>query len=1733
MGGGDTDKEVKPAPPPLITSMPLMPAVDQTPLMQSHPGGSSLASFGARPMPASMLMTPTSWSSLLDPNALQMSVMRPPNIGSFVLDPALDLPIPEGLDVHVRVDSALPGDAPYYVVLERPVRAAARLAVYAVRIENVYETSMEAFAARPMFSALRTLPVITRGATYWTSAGPIVALGCSDSAVFTATPNLDTGAAGAVVLLQTDGGVVMIDAGMQAPDPGLSATVGDELGREVAAYLAGSDLGEAILSRKAPAGHVTPYVGKLVRIRTLRGTLEQYQDGSIGEVLAVQREYRAWYLESLRQKLVAERASWESSQPIAPNNGVREQRWQQHLESAIAAAVREATPPALAVATNNGAFTDVSAPPAPVEQELKRDAAGAVDLTEMDWEPADDEQYVALAGPKVGVFPAKGVLYRPAAVPTAPEPPKSRSVPELKAAGEHGPSLPAPRAVTPWAVMGALGKEGAMLVRIKSGYAVLVDAGGVPRAMTLDGIAAAQVEMSARIDKILVTHPHGDHVRNIIDLIKGDAVRGLAPIRAENLVVSRAWKDVGLIKALRANDAALIALGFGPRWEPSHVAQGTGTIHLPITVDGTQIDVYTRPDAHRDLEVSLQRSRDAKAAGRRKTDTIDSKKFDSASFLYVIGNESSPNRMAIIGDLRGADILKMRTDLTAGGADGFRAAFKNVRVVQGLGHHLSLTAGTTAEDVAGMDALLEATLHQNGELTIMVQSRESFAFDGAPTRMGVEGALVHYLERQGVRVVFAGAADATTPSAARLDSSARVTTSGPSIRVFDAADPRIREMWDRINLLREAKKTAAKEHGAEALGMKDEVLLESAIDRELNALLDVAADLRDLAGRELLQARGDAVELAKRPVPKRTEAQLFAALVQKGPIETGLSPEVAARLRAAIASGRPMAMYVQFGAVPRELLDALEKVDPKILTPEQREALADKYTELAELTSKLDGVEVPDKDRLDILARAKQLRGELELALKAVPEHEQLKAELARMDAAIKKLEAETLVVGENVGRDARGKLTRTKYVKLREGVQKGAELLGKGMGALMVIHSVEELGGALTASDASAPQRALELTHSVYGIDMGIRMMRGVHVGGGEFAVMSVIEVGIAATGTYETTRERDLAIHQAELSAAANLGCMALGEGVMYASAFLPPPFDIVGFGLGLAITFAGDRVLELLGLKHHDYIAELAGDIEPALDEYKAIIGTKQLADRSDEELAALGVKDPETFKVRAIESTRDHLEEARTKERDITKLFEKAYGDARKSAKQLEYLDAKAAEFLRLRGQAMQGLPDPQRAGLDARWRAMDTHVALDASRGDDPYDMDQWGDIDDKLENIGNLIHPFDEADRAKILHEMTEVDEMLENARYRVESASRGGMRPDPILEKGSAARTHYLDVLSAFERRLASYQQDLVHLSAHTDEPVLGWDNYGVEPSQAYARLKVIRADYEKSVQHATDQMPQLKSSEIWASLTDLSANVLAYNNGFPETFRDLHVLEMSLQIAIHQASSSLVIADLAADDPLRAVIEAEVAAAKTAIDARQYTYGLIFKEELPTLVTSRSEDTDKEIAAKLDLAYSKRIKVPASGIPLRAFSEPELKAAHTGVFDQDTTNLTSTSAQLKIVRELVTKRVGDEDINARNVKDLVGRTYFTLANPFHRVDPDQYLHGHSYAQGMTPIVMQPGDATAESIISGDLLTLVLPVNQDAVTILGSGFVAIMPNDLIRVQEDAILDAKQDKKQP
>jgi len=47
---GDTEKATKPAPPPLISSTPRLPAFDTTPLLQTSPAGSSLAALGTAPI---------------------------------------------------------------------------------------------------------------------------------------------------------------------------------------------------------------------------------------------------------------------------------------------------------------------------------------------------------------------------------------------------------------------------------------------------------------------------------------------------------------------------------------------------------------------------------------------------------------------------------------------------------------------------------------------------------------------------------------------------------------------------------------------------------------------------------------------------------------------------------------------------------------------------------------------------------------------------------------------------------------------------------------------------------------------------------------------------------------------------------------------------------------------------------------------------------------------------------------------------------------------------------------------------------------------------------------------------------------------------------------------------------------------------------------------------------------------------------------------------------------------------------------------------------------------------------------------------------------------------------------------------------------------------------------------------------------------------------------------------
>lgn len=1697
------------------------------------------------------------------------------NIGTFVLDPALaDASTPASMTTHIRVQAPMATGANVsqyqdrYVNLERPVHSAVRLAVFAVPLESMYETSMEAFASHSMCET-RTLPVLQPGDQAWTASGAITVRDVRGNVVLTDEPNAEAVGGGAVIILKTDAGSVLIDAGLQLRDDSLAAPIGDEITSLVVGRMGSTAIGEAILSRNAPSGHVLPYIARQVQILSIRATMDQYDDGSIGAVLRAQFDYRQWYEFAFRNQLLARRAEWESTQPIAPNNSIREQRWNAHLEDQLASALREYRSPSVQMAEDVGGILHMRDD----IQSIQSSELGAVpDLSLTQWEPADDEQIIVYGNGRLTLFPSRGLLLRPVGVPEAPtSSPSPRTVSGLHPAGQMGPSPATPQAVTPWMLLPAIGKEGRLLVRMSETHGVLVDAGGRPRVLPMEAIAEMATLGVTSIESILPTHTHADHVRQLIERIK------LHSIRAENLVVARSWRDTKVIAELRSTtDAQLVRLRYGAQWrEPGIAVAAEGVTRTHVRVGDSEIDVYGRGEAHRQLESEVTASRRGGAAVRSST-------VDSASFLYVFGNESSSTRTAVMGDFRGEDIIAMHNDL---GPERFSAALRNVRVIKGIGHHFSQTAGRTPADIRWLDLLLDATLVQNGELTILVQSSERFAFGGdAATTTGPEGALLRYLVRQGVRVVFAGRAT-DAGGGAVVSSSAQVTTYGTGAQILEGADPRVIEMHRRLDILREARRTVADsaEFGPTALEMEGRSAdqLHRELQAEIERLEGLARELRGQAAADLLDARGaraggrdwtSATERrafrAANTVEGRTVEQILSEMAERSQIEQSLSEAVHERLRVAVASGRSVVVEVEFAAMPRAVHDAIEH-----LPEARRSSLAQKYREMAELTAALDTDLVPDSQRLQVLARATELRDELRLALEETTgaRPAALDVELARLDSVVQRLEAETVREVE-IGRDLEGRRTRTEYIRMRQSdlVVRGFHALGRGMGAMMVIHSVEQLGAVAhdaALGDINLPEGALRVAHSAYGMSIGVRLAHttyrqamtgtGPRVRGWEFAIMAVLEVGAAAAAEYSSSEERDAAIIGTAIHSSVNLICMYAGQAIMTWSATSPlmahPLAKLAGMGLGLAVMTAGERILSWFGLDDNlqrwtsfppGEVTHVGQEIGAVLNEYRIIIGSQQLQQRSGEELGALGVQYPYSARLAAKITADDHAQDVQSKERELTGLFEEGYERAQGSWVGLQMLDQQAAEFTRLRGLAMHGRDDPGRAALDQRWRQMDERLNLSAANAETIRDMEQWKELDDKLEELGDALSA-SSIDFGDIYEAMDELQLMIENARYRLDSASRGRYRPAALIPTGTEAHRVYTELLLVREIRLAGYHQQLVRVGGGAaTEPNLGTNE--IDPRAAYARLHTIRQNYDARVAAAAAEMPELARTETWAQPAELARKVEAANRAHARTFDQLRITEMALQSAARQTSSSLTLATTPPPPAaLRQLIETEVAGVPRVIEARRVDHGLVFLYELDTVLEQRGTAENRIFAAEIDAAFpASRTSGSRSDQP-RPFTDTEIEALHHGSFaEHGGGRISSTEQQLAQHRQIMApvRELGTAgNVPTWKFKEhwerssrVVDREYAILNNPYHQWDPDawfDYVDEHSYDRSMTPIVAVVHGGQIN--FTHGLFQRVIAINADAVAVIGTGQPDIRIGDLQRITEDQILERAREVSRP
>jgi hypothetical protein len=1674
---------------------------------------------------------------------------EPPNIGTFVLDPALaDVATPARMTTHVRLapPGGSAGERDRHVVLERPVRSARRLTVFAVPLYQLYTSAEAARHPRPIVST--DYPTFLDGDVAYSATGSATVVGVHDQVVFTDEPLQETTGAGAVVLLETDAGRVLVDGGMQLTDPLIGPAVGAELGRQLGGIVGMEPLGEAILVPGPPDGHALRYIAEQVGIRAVRATPDQLEDGSVAAVLQAQRAYRQWYERALRDDLTGRRAAWEATQAIAPNAAIREQRWNQHLEASVASALIALGTPGVALAERQGdavVLHDDRVRPG----HLPTPRAGEpLDLSDTEWEVDDEERAFAVVGDqRAGVFSGRGLFLRPrlapAAAPVAPGPAAPRTVPGLRPSGPLGPGEAAPRPVTPWLALEAVGKESMLLVRIRGSDYFLVDAGGNPRVISVAAMTALAGRLGGGdVRAIGITHPHIDHVRYLEELILR------YQIRAENLIVSARWPALGgtgptgLIGRLRTTAVqAFTDLGYGPQWNPAGVvvdpARPVTSVRVPVP--GGTVDVHAR---------------DAAARAYRGTHGEASHLADSASLLYVFGSESSGHRTAVIGDLRGEDLLDFHNDMERMRPGSFREAFRGVRVVAGLGHHLGFAAGREIADVQGLNHLLDATLVQNGELTILIQSNERFSFRGpAVTMAGEGGALLRYLNRLGVRVVFTGDAG-TTSSGGLVHSDLSVTPYGTGTQVL-LGDPRVTAVQHRLELLREARRTvaASSEFGPASLGLEGRTAaqLTSDLDAEIGRLEGLVRELRNLAAADLLDARAQpgesGAQTARRAAFRsstttagRTEAQILADMTAEGPTEQALRPEVRQRLTAAIASGRPVTVALEFAAMPTTVHTAIEALTDDA----RRTALARRYRELAELTRTMEGDTVPEGPRLEVEARARALLDELVAAREGLTGDGRgaLDAEVTRLQGVVERLAAETERTTVT-GRDVAGRPTRTEYVRLRQrlAVDRAFHGAGRALGAIMVIHAVEGAVPTTTQEgEINIPQSALRAAHSALGMSIGVRMATTSFrqamaapvpgwVGAAEMAAMVVLEFGMAATGDYASAEERDAALVNTAITAL----CMAVGQGIMTAGAYVPHPIGrAVVMGLGLAVMLAGERVLRWLGLDEAverwtqfppGEVTAVNQRIEEMLRQYRLVIGAHALGARSDEELRAHGAADPAALRRDAVTVEAVAEDRADALERNLTGLFEDAYRRAQGAWVGLQTLDQQAADFHRLRQLSMRGRSDVQRAEIERRWRAIDAHLDLSGADAAAIDAMEQWGSLSARL---GELEARLGDTDRGELLETLDRLRLMFENARYRIDPAGRGDLRPGAIIPPGTPAHRAYVARLQPLELRLASLQQRLVRWSGGTDDPALAasaGDATAMSAAAALGRLRATRRSYDGLVAALHADHRELAERNLWENVPGFIRAVEEANRSHHARFQLLAVGEEALRSAASQAELALRLTTEEIPAPYRQLVTDEVAAARQAVHDRKYRYGLVFLSERDAMVFERGRHADTLMAAAIDAAFPSAGRTATTGL-----GEEEEEALAEGTLARGGgRGMRSTLALLGEHRRRVAGAITiDRDrglsLDPLDHNRLVQRTYFLLVDGFRYADFEGWntYPWRAVPPGRTPIVVQVlGDhhgCNSEYCFSGPALYhRVIAVNRDAVLLLGSEPVYIRRGDL------------------
>ena len=457
--------------------------------------------------------------------------------------------------------------------------------------------------------------------------------------------------------------------------------------------------------------------------------------------------------------------------------------------------------------------------------------------------------------------------------------------------------------------------------------------------------------------------------------------------------------------------------------------------------------------------------------------------------------------------------------------------------------------------------------------------------------------------------------------------------------------------------------------------------------------------------------------------------------------------------------------------------------------------------------------------------------------------------------------------------------------------VTQGLGLGGRVLGGVMVyqlIRSQDQLEERFADGQVTGLEMMAGTTHNFLGTGIGIRMMMAKPVPGVGFVILSALDILQTAARDYDTDEIRNTDVTYSVIRNALTLA--ALGAGHLLIQTRHP-----VAMIAGFALMFIVDPILEVLGVynwleRRFSFLpSDVTGvrqDLRDLMEEYRVLVGTIDLLDRSDEELQDLGMRNVSRARRSGTESLRELRADARNKELEVLEGFEEAYEEARTGHAGLAELDAWRAEFLRLQHRinpAGEGIAAwehrieqiPPHYRFSSYWSAelrsirtvaaetfakIEQGMNLDHLSSQQVADMDQWEELDEELEDLEEEVGG-DELDYEEVAENDQKIRQMLTNARYRLRPSSMGAHRVRPLFSSNSHASVVYELLLQRRESTYANIQIRLANKLA---------GRQAVTPRAA----KPIRPTYCGDKAHDYLSEITMRISEALAHHTSLVAN-------------------------------------------------------------------------------------------------------------------------------------------------------------------------------------------------------------------------------------------------------------------